>query len=94
MVAVNANQVMLVALVVAEEEVLAMHRAVVLPPATCLLDGLSLGVIVVRKGDIVFSKIIQNGFFSCHNAIQIFAKIHILNENFLLYCQYFTFSMK
>ena len=43
-VAVEAYEIMAVALVVAEEEVLAVDAAVVLPPAFCLLYGLAFGI--------------------------------------------------
>ena len=59
---------------IAEKEVLAMYRAIVLPPATGFLDGLAFGMIIICKGDIVLTQIIQYGFFSCHDG-KIFAKI-------------------
>ena len=65
-VAVEAYEIVTVALVVAEEEVLAVHAAVVFPPLFRLLDGLSLGVVVVGERDVVFSEICEYGFFSCH----------------------------
>ena len=65
-VAVEAYEIVAVALVVAEEEVLAVHAAVVFPPSSRLLDGLSLGVVVVGERDVVFSEICEYGFFSCH----------------------------
>ncbi len=52
-VAIEADKVVLVALVVAHEDVLAMHTAVVVPPAFRLLDGLALGVIVARVRNMV-----------------------------------------
>ena len=57
LVAVEADQIVLVALVVAEEEVLAMDRAVVVPPALGLLDGLAFGMSVVGVGDVMFLEI-------------------------------------
>jgi hypothetical protein len=53
--------------VVAEKEVLAMYRAIVLPPAAGFLDGLAFGMIIICKRDIVLTQIIQYGFFSCHD---------------------------
>jgi hypothetical protein len=53
---------MLVALVVAHENVLAMHTAVIMPPTLRLLDGLSLGVIVSGVGDVVLVKITEHLF--------------------------------
>jgi hypothetical protein len=40
---------MLVALVIAEKEIFAVDRAVVVPPTFCLLDGLAFGVGVICK---------------------------------------------
>ena len=54
MVAVKADEVMLGTLVVAHEDILAMHTAIVLPPAFGLLDGLALGVVVAGVRDVVF----------------------------------------
>ena len=52
-VAVEANEVVLIALVVAHEDILAVHRAIVLPPAFSLLDGLALGVFVAGEWYVV-----------------------------------------
>ena len=52
-VAVEADEVVLIALVVAHEDVLAMHAAIVVPPAFCLLNGLALGVVVARVRNMV-----------------------------------------
>lgn len=49
MVAVKADEVVLRTLVVAHEDVLAMHTAVVLPPTLGLLDGLAFGVVVAGE---------------------------------------------
>ena len=49
MVAVKTDEVMLCTLVVAHEDVLAMHTAVVLPPTLGLLDGLAFGMVVAFK---------------------------------------------
>ena len=54
MVAVEADEVVLRTLVVAHEDILAMHTAIVLPPAFGLLDGLALGVVVAGVRDVVF----------------------------------------
>jgi hypothetical protein len=48
-VAVETNKIMLVALVIAEKEIFAVDRAVVVPPTFCLLDGLAFGVGVICK---------------------------------------------
>jgi len=57
MVAVEADEVMLGTLVVAHEDVLAMHTAIVLPPAFGLLDGLTLGVVVAFKRYLMLSEV-------------------------------------
>ena len=59
-VAGETDEVMLRALVIAHEDVLAMHGAVVVPPALRLLDGLALGVVVGGEGDVVLLQIAQH----------------------------------
>ena len=54
MVAVKADEVVLRTLVIAHEDVLAMHATIVLPPAFGLLDGLAFGVVVAGVRDVVF----------------------------------------
>jgi hypothetical protein len=61
-----AHQIVAVALVVAQEYVLAMHAPVVLPPALCLLNGLSLGMVVVAERYVVLAQEVQYCLFSCH----------------------------
>ena len=56
-VAVKADEVVLRALVVAHEDVLAMHTAVVLPPTLGLLDGLAFGVVVAGEGYLMLSEV-------------------------------------
>ena len=56
-VAVEAHKIMPVALVITEEEVLAVYAAVVLPPLLCLLDGLPLGMVIACEGNRMFIKI-------------------------------------
>lgn len=63
-VAMEADEVVLVALMVAHEDVLAMDRAVVLPPAFRLLDGLAFGMAVAGEGYVVFLEVIKNYFLS------------------------------
>ena len=53
-VAVEAYEIMAVAFVVAEEEVLAVNAAIVLPPTVRVLDGLAFGVVVAGEWDVVF----------------------------------------
>ena len=63
-VAVEADEVVLVALVVAHEDVLAMHGAVVAPPSLCLFYGLALGMLIAGKRDVVFLKVPKHLFLS------------------------------
>ena len=57
MVAVKADEVMLGTLVVAHEDVLAMHAAIVFPPAFSLLDGLTLRMVVAGEGYLMLSEV-------------------------------------
>ena len=66
-VAVQANEVVAVALVVAEKEVLAVHAAIVPPPAFGLFDGFSLGMVVNGIGDVVRLQVIEDDFFAGHD---------------------------
>ena len=63
-VAVEAHEIMPVALMVAEEEVLAVHTAVIPPPHLGLLDGLSLGVVIASERNPMFLKIGEHGLLS------------------------------
>ena len=63
-VAREANEVVLVALVIAHEDVLAMHASVVVPPTFCLLDGFAFGMIVGGERNVVFSEIAQDFFLA------------------------------
>ena len=72
MIAVKADEVMLRALVVAHEDILAMHAAIVLPPAFSLLDGLALGVVVARVWYVMRSQVIQHLFLSFHVCVKMF----------------------
>jgi hypothetical protein len=55
--AVEADEVVLGTLVVAHEDVLAMHAAIILPPAFGLLDGLALWVVVAFKRYLMLSEV-------------------------------------
>ena len=55
--AVKAYEVMLRTLMVAHEDILAMHTAIILPPAFGLLDGLALGVVVAFKRYLMLSEV-------------------------------------
>jgi len=56
----KADQVMLVTLVIAHEDVLAMHTPVVVPPPFGFLYRLAFGVIVGRERNVVLVQIPQN----------------------------------
>ena len=56
-VAVEAHEIMPVSLMVAEEQVLAVHTAVVLPPLLGLLDGFALGVVIASERNPMLLKI-------------------------------------
>lgn len=53
MVAMEADEVVLVAFVIAEEKILAVDAAVIFPPALGLLDGLAFGVAVAGVRDVM-----------------------------------------
>ena len=74
-VAMERDEIMLVALMVAHEDVLAMHGAVIAPPALSLLYGLALGVIINSKRNVVAAQIRQHGFFSGHYVMVFRSKI-------------------
>ena len=50
MIAIKADEVMLRALVVTHEDILAMHAAILSPPAFGFFDSLAFGVVVALKG--------------------------------------------
>jgi hypothetical protein len=57
MLAVKAYEVVLGTLVIAHEDIFAMHAAIVLPPAFGLLDGLTLRVVVAFKRYLMLSEV-------------------------------------
>jgi hypothetical protein len=63
-VAMEANQVVLIAFVVAHEDVLAVHRTIILPPSLSLLNGFALRVVVTSEGNVVLSQIGKDSFLS------------------------------
>ena len=75
----EANQVMLVTLVVAHEDVLAMHTPVVVPPPLRLLNRLAFRVIVGRKWDIVFVQIAQHAFLSIRYDLVVIHLSHVVD---------------
>lgn len=71
-VAVEAYEVVAVTLVVTQEDVLAMHRAIVLPPAAGLLYGLAFGMGVTGIFYSVLVKVCQHlvhSFFVEHGGV-------------------------
>ena len=65
---------MLVALVVSEKEVLAMHAPVVFPPPFGLFNGFALRVVVHGKGDIVFVQEVEYNLLACHSIRLCFSR--------------------
>ena len=59
-IAREANEVMLVALVVAHEDVLTMHATVSVPPPFGFFDGFALGVVVGGEGNMVLQQVFQH----------------------------------
>ena len=53
MIAIKADEVMLDTLVVAHEDILAMHAAILSPPAFGFFYSLAFGVVVAFKGDLM-----------------------------------------
>ena len=74
-VAVETHEIMPVSLVVAEEEILAVHAAVILPPLFSLFDGLSFGVVVVGEWYVMFSELVQYCFFAWHDS-KVFCPVY------------------
>jgi hypothetical protein len=60
----KAYKIMLVALVIAEKEIFAVDRAIVLPPTFGLLDGLAFGMRVICKCDAVRLKVFEHSLFA------------------------------
>ena len=69
-VAMEANQVVLIAFVVAHEDVLAVHRTIILPPPLSLLNGFALRVVVTSEGNVVLSQIGKDSFLSFRHKIR------------------------
>ena len=78
-VARKADEVVLVTLVVAHEDVLAMYTPVVVPPPFGFLNRLAFGVIVSREGDVVFVQIPQNLLLSFGYDVVVFHFSHIVD---------------
>ena len=83
--AVEAYEIVLCTFVVAHEDILAMHAAIIFPPTLRLLDGLAFGMVVAGEWDMVFSEITEYFFLSFHNSIIIMGtkvrkNIHICKQ--------------
>lgn len=65
-IAMEADQVMLIAFVIAEENILAMDRTIVFPPTLGLLDGFALGMVVTGVRNLVLVEIMEHGFLTGH----------------------------
>ena len=55
-VAIEADEVMLITLVVAQEDVFTMHTTVILPPSLGFFDGFAFGMCIAREWDIMGKK--------------------------------------
>ena len=62
----KANQIVAIALVIAEKQVFAVHASVIAPPAAGLFDGVAFGVVVEGEGDVVGAEVVDDNFFSGH----------------------------
>jgi hypothetical protein len=51
---------------ITQEDVFTMNTSVILPPTLSLLNGPSLRVVIVGKGNPMLPEIIKNLFFSFH----------------------------
>jgi hypothetical protein len=67
-VAMEANEIVLVAFMVAHKDVLAMHGTIIVPPAFSFLNGFAFRMFVAREGNVVLPEETQNLFlsFGCH----------------------------
>lgn len=55
-VAIEADEVMLITLVVAQKDVFTMHTTVILPPSLGFLDGFAFWMCIAREWDIMGKK--------------------------------------
>ena len=74
-VARETDEVVLVAFVVAHEDVFAMDGTIIVPPTFRLLDGLAFGVIVGRERNVVFVQIAEDALLTVGNlVVHVFRK--------------------
>jgi hypothetical protein len=64
MVAMVADEIMLITLMVAHEDILTMHTTIILPPTLCFLYGLAFWMVITLKRNIVLPKIREHDFLS------------------------------
>ena len=71
--AVKADEIMLRTLVIAHEDVLAVHTTIVFPPTFRLLDGFAFGVVVAREWNLMLVEVYDHALlafgywlFKCH----------------------------
>ena len=55
-VAIEADEIMLIPFVVAQEDVFAVHTAIILPPSLGFFDGFAFGMCIAREWDIMGKK--------------------------------------
>ena len=56
----EANKVMLVALMIAHEDILAMDRSIVMPPSFGFFDCFSFRMVIDGEGDVVLFQVSQH----------------------------------
>ena len=78
-VARETDEVVLVTLVIAHEDVLAMHTPVVVPPPFGFLDGFAFRVIVRRERNPVFLQIPQNLLLPFRNYLVVIHISHVVD---------------
>ena len=63
-VAMVADEIVLVTLMVTHENILTMHTTIILPPTLCLLYGLAFWMIIAFKRNVMFSQKREYGFLT------------------------------
>jgi hypothetical protein len=64
MITMVADQIVLVSLMVAHEDILTMHTPIILPPSLCLFYGLAFWMIITIKRNIVLPQKREHDFLS------------------------------
>lgn len=86
-VAREADEVVLVAFVVAHEDVFAMDGTIIVPPTFRLLDGLALGVIVGRERNVVFVQIAEDALLTVGNTLVVHITVDLIGLGSLGGCR-------